>query len=258
MPDEPTAEGVTPEADESQDDARQPERDVTAEPSADDSDARGQQEDGETPEPTADDLERLKKALENERNATKRESSERKQLEKQLSELQAKLDEIEREKMTEEERREADFKKAQEERDAERQRAAKLEQTMRDMAADNALLAELGSDPERKVVSLKSALKLIDRSGLEFDDNGNPTADSVKAAVDAMVAENPFIVEQPRPSAGATTNPSREQAQDKTSDYETRRARYFGPSDELFDIESIRQRGGGVFFGDGDGHSSRP
>lgn len=110
---------------------------------------------------------------------TKRLSRERKQWEQQIE------DERKKAQMTTEERLKAEKEEA--ERKAQ---DAQTAANQRIIAAEAKVLAvSLGVKPER----VAYALKLADLSAVEVDENGDPDADAIKAAIEAVINDLPEL-----------------------------------------------------------------
>jgi len=57
------------------------------------------------------------------------------------------------------------------------------------------------------IINPAIALRLVDMDKIEYDDSGHPT--NVKKLLEAVLKENPYLVQRNAPTSGGATNPSR-------------------------------------------------
>lgn len=74
--------------------------------------------------------------------------------------------------------------------EAEKQRAAKLEDDLKTTRVTNAVVEHA---EKLNLADPRAAARLVNRSDLEYDDDGTPKADSVKAALTKLVEEYPIL-----------------------------------------------------------------
>ncbi len=96
---------------------------------------------------------------------------------------------------------ESEVRRIQSQYEAEKARADALEQKIRDQAADGALRQKLGENGAKAV---DTALKLIDRKQLKFNEDGSVDVESVASAVEALKKSDSIlfdVTEQPQKQA---------------------------------------------------------
>jgi len=62
-----------------------------------------------------------------------------------------------------------------------------------------------------RLVDPDTVLALVDRTQIQFGDDGTPDTDTVKTALQALLAAKPFLQATPPQSTGGSTNPGRDQ-----------------------------------------------
>lgn len=159
---------------------------------------QGQAPDGTSgTEPTGSDLsvEDAKKVIAD----LRAEAARNRQKLKQLDELERFKADTEAAQMTEAEKAAATVETLtkQTEALADQVRTAKLETLIAVEAGGMGLV-----DPD-------TALALIDRTGIEYTDDGTPNADTVKQALQSLVEAKPFLKATTPASTGGATNPGR-------------------------------------------------
>lgn len=168
---------------------------------------------------------------------------------KRAKELEAELAKIKQSQMTEQERKDAEAQAALARAEElatqlEAERAARQSE-----ATDNALLAAM-SRPDAGVVDPGAALKLIDRSELEYGDDGKPTKASVAEAISGLLEAYPFMKATRRASVGEPANPNRTTTAPPESDAARRRRIMRDHGVSPFDAAAALNHGGGVVYPD--------
>ncbi len=165
-----------------------------------------------------------------------------------LKDRAAKADELEQEQMTDDERKAAELKTAND-------RAAELEaqlqaaaSAMRETQTNSALLRAL-TRPDAGVADPDAAMKLLDRSLLDYDDDGNLVADSVIKAIEAALDAYPILQATKQAKTGAAANPRRTEV-DVAEQPDAQRDRIFGHNRQVhpFDPKYAATKGGGVLW----------
>lgn len=190
------------------------------------------------------DPERAMRTIEQQREAERKAKREAKDAQDALKAAQEQIKAFEREKMTEDERFKAEHEELKQKLADALSANAAADQRTRALAIENALSKAFGN-PETGAQSVDAAIKLTDLSGIELDEDGNPTKESVEQAVEKTMTEYPFLKVQRRASIGNPANPSRNQKSVETA--EARRARLAGDSGiSPFDPNWAQEHGGGV------------
>lgn len=191
------------------------------------------------------DADALQRELKEARDEAAKYRTARKQQADELKALQEKLAALETASLTEQEKKDKEYQRAQ--REAEELKAKLAEQTQRSQelqarAIVQATAARLGViDPEAAFVLLR------DQKALEPDEAGNLDAKQVQAALQELVKAKPYLLGAPTTSAA---NPAKSGTDVQSETDEARRARLFGGGDNIFDAKRAKQRGGGVIWSD--------
>ena len=191
------------------------------------------------------DADALAKELEETRKEAAKYRTERKSLADEMKALQAKLTAIETASLTEQEKKDKEYQRAQEQAAA---LAAQLaEQTKRNQelqarAIVQAAAARLGVvDPDAAYVLLRDSV------ALEPDEHGALDAKKIETALRDLLKAKPYLLGAPQTSAA---NPAKSANGPQPEDAAARRERLYGTGVNIFDPDRARQRGGGVVWTD--------
>lgn len=162
-----------------------------------------------------------------------------------LKAIETKFKKLEQAQMTEEERKNADLEAATQRASELEAQLAKAEQAMRETTTTNALRDAL-AEPDAGVADVRAALRLLDRSQLELDDDGNPDAESVKTAIEAMLDAYPILQAKKSASTGNPANPRRTEVDVKETAQQQRDRIQGHTGYHMFDPNHAKAHGGGV------------
>jgi hypothetical protein len=198
--------------------------------------------DGQAPEGTRDD--QSQSMSPEEAQKLRREAAERRvqlrQAEKEREELRSRLEALEEQGKTEEQRKADAAAKAE-------QRAQDAEQRAREAELRSAVALRA---PSMEIVDAKAALRLMDQSAVSFGKDGSVDQESIDAALSKLLDDFPFLKAQaPRPGAGAPPNPGRGDGDPPGETDAQKRARLFGGAPPAWASPSgATAQGGGVVW----------
>lgn len=170
-----------------------------------------------TPEPQAGEgttstdsisLEEAKKLRSESANLRKR-LKEAEALKSQFEELKKFKEQIDAEKLTESEKQTAARQKLEQQLSQAQSERENLVRQMQELKINQSVISQAA---KLNVVDPEAAIKLLDWSEIDYDDNGNPT--NIPDLLKALVKEKPYLVAQQQTrqaSSGGATNPSRAQ-----------------------------------------------
>ena len=191
------------------------------------------------------DADALQRELKEARDEAAKYRTARKQQADELKALQEKLAALEAASLTEQEKKDKEYQRAQ-------QKAAELEAKLAETAKRNQelqarTLVQAAAVPLGIVDPETVYLLLREQGKLEPDEAGALDAKRVTEALRDLLKAKPYLLGTPTTSAAnpAKTDPSVQQ-----ETVEARRARLIGGGDNIFDAERARKRGGGVVWGD--------
>ena len=189
------------------------------------------------------DADALAKELEETRKEAAKYRTERKTLADEMKALQAKLTAIESASLTEQEKKDKEYQRAQQqaaEMAAKLAEAEKRNQELQFRSVVQATAPAVGIQPK----AIETAYLLLDKAQLN-DDTGNVDPKKVERALRELVKEHTYLLGTPTTSVA---NPSKSQssAGDPQAREAALRARIYGRPASIFDAAAARQRGGGV------------
>lgn len=153
----------------------------------------------QTPEPSAPgdmSLEDARKLI----SDLRAENAKRRAESKELDELRQFKAQTEEAQLSEQEKAARRMQELQEQADA-------ATQTAREAKLETAIAVQAGA---LGLVDPDAALRLIDRSNVQFADDGAPDPESVAEALEALVEQRPYLRgSPPAPNAGSPANPAR-------------------------------------------------
>lgn len=175
----------------------------------------------------------------------------------QAAELQKRLEALENERLTEEQKRQKTFEQTQsrlaelehEQLSWQRERQEILSRQAVERAAMRAVTDGKGAVTRPAFIDPSDAYALLDLAALEYDDDGRPVN------VDKLLAElakaKPHLVQAPAGTgtvaAGSPSNPPRGRATDAPPKTQAQQyADVFGPAVDIFDPQAAARWGGGV------------
>lgn len=196
---------------------------------------------GAKPSLSAEDL---AKELEDTRREAAKYRTERKTLADQLSQFKAELEKLQTANLTEQERKDKEYQRAQQQTAELAAKLAETEKRNRELHARSLVQAaatRLGVvDPDAAYVLLR------DSGTVEPDETGQFDPKKIETAVRELVKAKSYLLAAPQTSAA---NPAKTETVQRETD-EQKRARLMGGGFNIFDADHARKRGGGVVWGD--------
>ena len=190
------------------------------------------------------DADALAKELDETRKEAAKYRTERKTLADEMKALQAKLTALETASLSEQEKKDKEYQRAQEQAAALAAQLAettKRNQELQARAIVQAAAGRLGVvDPDAAYVLLR------DNAGVEPDEHGALDAKKIEAALRELLKAKPYLMGVPQTSAA---NPAKSDPTVTRESDEQRRARLHGGGYNIFDADNARKRGGGVVWG---------
>lgn len=193
------------------------------------------------------DADGLARELKEARDEAAKYRTARKQQETELKALQEKLAALETASLTEQEKKDREYQKAQQQAAdmaAKLAEAEKRNQELQFRSVVQATAPVVGIQPK----AIETAYLLLDKTQLN-DDAGNVDPKKIERALRELVKEHTYLLGTPTTSPA---NPSKSQS--GTGDPQAReaalRARIYGRPASMFDATAARQRGGGVVLRD--------
>ena len=189
------------------------------------------------------DADKLTKELEDARKEAAKYRTERKTLAEQLEQFKAELDKLQTAQLSEQEKKDKEYQRAQQqaaEMAAKLAEAEKRNQELQFRSVVQATAPAVGIQPK----AIETAYLLLDKAQLN-DDTGNVDPKKVERALRELVKEHTYLLGTPTTSVA---NPSKSQssAGDPQAREAALRARIYGRPASIFDAAAARQRGGGV------------
>lgn len=146
----------------------------------------------------ADYVRELREEAARHRTEKKAEREQRESFEKKYADMAKKVEEFERAQLSEQERQQLEYKEAKSEAD-------KLRSTLKESFLEAAVAKH-----SRKLADVDAALKLLDASTVEYDDNGRPS--NIDSVLESTLERFPFLKAGSASSKAVdtgTTNPGK-------------------------------------------------
>lgn len=190
------------------------------------------------------DADALAKELEEARKDAAKYRTERKTLAQQLEQFKAELDKLQSANLSEQEKKDKEYQRAQEQAAALAAQLAETQKRNQELQARSivqAAAARLGIvDPDAAFVLLR------DTVGIEPDEHGALNTKKMEADLRELLKAKPYLMGVPQTSAA---NPAKSDPTVQRESDEQRRARLNGGGYNVFDADNARKRGGGVVWG---------
>ena len=190
------------------------------------------------------DADALARELKEAREEAAKYRTARKQQADELKTLQEKLAALEAASLTEQEKKDKEYQRAQQkaaELEAKLAETAKRNQELQARSIVQAAAARLGIvDPDAAFVLLR------DTVGIEPDEHGALNTKKMEADLRELLKAKPYLMGVPQTSAA---NPAKSDPTVQRESDEQRRARLNGGGYNVFDADNARKRGGGVVWG---------
>ena len=190
------------------------------------------------------DADALAKELDETRKEAAKYRTERKTLADEMKALQAKLTALETASLSEQEKKDKEYQRAQEQAAALAAQLAETTKRNQELQARSIVQAAAGRlgvvDPDAAYVLLR------DNAGVEPDEHGALDAKKIEAALRELLNAKPYLMGVPQTSAA---NPAKSDPTVTRESDEQRQARLHGGGYNIFDADNARKRGGGVVWG---------